>query len=160
MTGVRIRRFRDADARATAQVFFDSVHQVTRDFYDDAQQQAWAPRVPALKPWLDRIKPQTAFVAERDGAVIGFMTLRDDGYLDLAYVAPDAVGQGVAQALYDAILAEAATAGVKKLTADASHLARRFFERQGWHVVKEQSVERNGVALTNFRMEIHIRPGD
>lgn len=156
MADVRIRRFRDADAPATAQVFYDSVHRATQDFYDDAQRQAWAPQVPDLEAWLDRIKPQTAFVAERDGAVIGFMTLRDDGYIDFAYVAPDAVGHGVAKALYDAVLAEAKKAKFGRLTSEASHLARRFFERQGWRVVEEQSVLRNGVALTNFRMEFDI----
>ena len=82
---------------------------------------------------------------------------RDDGYLDFAYVAPDAMGQGVAKALYDAILAVAEKAGLARLTSEASHLARRFFERQGWRVVEEQSVARNGVTLTNFRMEIDLR---
>lgn len=157
MTDVRIRRFRDADAAATAQVFYDSVHHATQGFYDDAQRQAWAPRVPDLEPWLARIKAQTAIVAERNGAVIGLMTLRDDGYLDLAYVVPDAVGQGIAKALYDAILADARKAGLARLTSEASHLARCFFERQGWRVIEEQSVARNGVALTNFRMEFDIR---
>jgi len=157
MTDVRIRRFRDADAAATARVFYDTVHHATQDFYDDAQRKAWAPRVPDLEPWLARIRPQTAFVAERNGKVIGFMTLRGDGYIDLAYVAPDVVGKGVAKALYDAILADAGNAGLARLTSEASHLARRFFERQGWRVVEEQSVLRNGVALTNFRMAFDIR---
>ena len=35
----------------------------------------------------------------------------------------------------------------------ASITARPFFERRGWRVVKEQRVERRGVALTNFVME-------
>ena len=60
------------------------------------------------------------------------MTLKADGCIDLAYVAPDAIGQGVAKALYDAILAEAVAVGIPRLHAEASHLARAFFERQGW----------------------------
>ena len=81
------------------------------------------------------------------------MTLRADGLIDLAFVAPDVAGQGVAKPLYDAIEAEAKGRGLARLHAEASLLARPFFERQGWSVVGRQSVERDGVALTNFVME-------
>jgi putative acetyltransferase len=154
MTDVRIRRFRDSDTAATARVFFESVHRATRAFYDAAQRQAWAPRIPDTEAWRARIAPQIAFVAEQEGAVVGFMTLRQDGYLDLAFVAPDAVGQGVAKALYDAILRAASDAGIARLTTEASLVARPFFERQGWTVLHEEAVERDGVTLTRFRMEL------
>lgn len=156
MTDVRIRRFRETDAAATARVFYDSIHNATRAFYDAAQRQAWAPRIPDTDAWRARIAPQIAFVAERDGAVIGFMTLRSDGHLDLAFVAPDTVGQGVAKALYDAILAAAFAAGMRRLTTEASLLARPFFARQGWTVLREEAVERDGVRLTRFQMELDI----
>jgi putative acetyltransferase len=156
MTDLHIRRFRKADAAATARVFYDSIHNATRAFYDAAQRRAWAPRIPGTDAWRARIAPQIAFVAERDGAVIGFMTLRSDGHLDLAFVAPDAVGQGVAKALYDAILSEAYTAGLDRLTTEASLMARPFFARQGWTVLREEAVERDGVTLMRFRMELDL----
>jgi len=36
---------------------------------------------------------------------------------------------------------------------DAETTARLFFERQGWSVVRRQTVWRGGIALTNFAME-------
>ena len=42
---------------------------------------------------------------------------------------------------------------VTRMTVHASITARGFFEKRGWHVVKEQQVERKGVLLTNFVME-------
>jgi len=153
MTTTEIRPFRDDDAEATAQVYFDSVRQGTRVYYDDAQRRAWAPARPDLSGWRERLASQTAFVAERNSRVVGFMTLKADGCIDLAYVAPDAIGQGVAKALYDAILSEAVRRGIPRLHADASHLARAFFERQGWLVVTAQTVTRGGVAIPNFVME-------
>ena len=54
---------------------------------------------------------------------------------------------------YDAIHEEAVTLGLRRLHSEASHLARPFFERQGWSVVRAQSLERDGVSLTNFVME-------
>jgi len=148
-----IRRFQEEDAPATATLFHASVHGLARDRYDQAQRDAWAPHVPETAAWLKRRRPQSAFVAEREGAIVGLMTVRPDGYLDLAFVAPDASRQGVASRLYHAIEVEAVALGLSRLHAQASHLARPFFERQGWTVVQEQTVQRNGVALTNFAME-------
>ena len=102
---------------------------------------------------MDRLKSQTVFVAERQGRVVGFMTLTAEGCIDLAYVAPDAIGQGIGKALYDSILSEAAKSGVPRLTTEASHLARAFFKRQGWSVVQRQTVTRDGVSIPNFVME-------
>jgi len=129
------------------------VRRGTRAFYDEAQRRAWAPEVPATASWLERIRAQTALVAERNGVLVGFMTMTAGGYIDLAYVAPRHIGKGVAKALYDAILAEALQEGRTKLRAEASHLARAFFERQGWSVVRRQTVARGGVRMTNFLME-------
>jgi len=153
---VSIRPFRDDDAGAAAQIFFDSVRLGTQDYYDEAQRLAWAPRVPETAIWLGRLKPQTVFVAERQGRVVGFMTLAAEGYIDLAFVAPEAIGQGIGKALYDAILSEALRIGVPRLHTEASHLARPFFERQGWSVVKPQTVVRGSVSIPNFVMEKYL----
>ena len=151
---MNIRPFRDDDASAAAQIFFNSVRLGTRDYYDEAQRVAWAPRVPEATKWLSRLKSQTVFVAERSGRVVGFMTLAAEGYIDLAFVASDAIGQGIGKELYDAILAEALNLRVPRLHAEASHLARPFFERQGWSVVESQTVTRgDDVAIPNFVME-------
>ena len=39
------------------------------------------------------------------------------------------------------------------VTTHASITARPFFEARGYRVVRQQQVERQGVALTNFVME-------
>lgn len=153
MGETRIRRYQDRDADVTARIFFDAVHVGLAAHYDAAQRRAWVPRVPETTAWRQRLGPQVTFVAERDGRVVGFMTMTEEGYLDLAYVAPDVVGQGVAKALYDVLLAEASRNGIARLYAEASHMGRRFFERQGWSVVKAQTVHRAGVAIPNFVME-------
>ncbi len=159
MTGshpVSIRPYRDEDAEATAAVFFEAVHVGAARHYDEAERYAWAPRVPDLPAWRDRLASQAVFVAERHDRIVGFMTLRPDGCIDLAFVAPDAMGTGVARRLHEAILGEAARQQMTKLHTHASHLARPFFERQGWAVVREQTVQRDGVVLTNFLMEIAL----
>ncbi len=155
---VTVRRFEDEDAEATARIYFDAVRVGARDHYDEAQRRAWASAVPDTPPWRARLRSQASFVAERDGAIVGFMTLKPDGCIDLAFVAPQAMGTGVARQLYERLLAEAAAMGLRQLHTEASHLARPFFERQGWSVIKQQTVERDGVALTNFVMEKDLTP--
>ena len=151
-----IRRMVEADAEPAASVFYDAVRFGAGGDYDEAQRKAWAPAPPEGSGWRDRLMAQHGFVAEQDGTLIGVMTLRDDGYLDLAYVAPGHMGKGIAKQLYDRIVAKAREIGVMRLTSDASFPARQFFERQGWAVVKEQIVTRGGVCLTNFVMEKRI----
>ena len=152
-----VRAFRDEDAAATAQIFFDAVRDGAQAHYDEAQRQAWAPHVPETAEWLNRLKPQMVLVAEQKDRVVGFMTLTADGCIDLAYVAPDQIGQGVAKQLYDAVLAEAVGRGLPSLHVEASRLARGFFERQGWSVVRPQTVLRGGVDVPNFVMRKDLR---
>lgn len=81
------------------------------------------------------------------------MTLMPDGCIDLAYVAPAFMGQGVAKDLYDSVLSEAGTLNMQRLYTEASHPARAFFEQQGWVIERVQTVTRNGVEIENFLME-------
>ncbi len=157
MDELTIRRFRDDDTVAAAELYFASVRQGTRGFYDEDQRQAWAPDVPNTTYWHRKLTSQTCFVAEAADRLLGFMTIDRKGHIDLAFVAPDAIGTGVAWRLYQAVEAEAGAKNLARLNVEASHLARRFFERQGWSVIREKSNTRRGVALTTFLMEKHLR---
>lgn len=156
MNNTRIRDCQEEDTTATARVFFDSVRIGARKYYDDVQRRAWAPEVPDTAEWHERFRTQTVKVAEQNGSIVGFMTLTDDGYIDLAFVAPHVIGQGVAKALYDSLRTVALAHGLTRLHAEASLMARPFFERQGWSVLEEEVVIRDGVELTRFKMELAL----
>ena len=94
---------------------------------------------------------RTLVVQEGD-EVDGFAELEDGGHLDILYVRKDAVGRGVGRLLYDAVEREARGQGLGWLCTEASITARPFFERRGFCVVREQTVSRRGVSLTNFVM--------
>ena len=153
MDDIIIRPFVSEQAAALAELFYDSVHQATAEYYNAAQRQAWAAEVPETARWQERLKAQHTFVATCNDSLAGFMTLRDVGYIDLAFVAPEFIGKGIGKRLYDRIEDEARLLGVQKLHSEASHLARRFFKRQGWIVTKEQNIQRGDILLTNFVME-------
>lgn len=151
-----IRPYRADDAPATARLFHETVRDGAGPGYDDAQRAAWSPDIPELGPWHDRLAQATTLLAEDEHGLAGFMSLRDDGYLDLAFVRANRIGGGVAKALHERLIDQARHAGPRRLTTDASHLARRFFERQGWRTIREQRQCRRGVELTNFRMALDL----
>ncbi|ABD54772.1 GNAT family N-acetyltransferase [Jannaschia sp. CCS1] len=154
MNGVIIRPYRPADAIPLATLYHRAVNEGAALKYDAEQRAAWSPQPPTSEGWRARVEEAETLVAERDGAILGFMTLDvAAGFVDFAYVAPDVMGQGVASALYAVIEGRARVKGHAVLETEASLLAEPFFLRQGWRVVQRQEVERCGVKIPNARME-------
>ena len=140
-----LRPYRPEDCPALAELFCHTVHTVCARDYTRAQLDAWAPAELDAAAWDASLLAHRTLVAEENGMIIGFADLAEDGYLDRLYVHRDWQGRGVATALCGALPGARLT--------HASLTARPFFEKRGWHVVREQQVERRGVRLTNFVME-------
>ena len=156
---IRLRAYTPEDRAAVHAVFYRAVHEGAAGHYSAAQRAAWAP-APAVDPSRpDRLAGQVCLVSESAGQITGFMSLRGDGYLDMAFVLPEVMGKGHAAALYDAILAEAQRRALPRLTAHASLLARPFFERRGWLVEQVQDHPVGPVTLRRFSMQILLAPG-
>lgn len=147
-----LRRYCDHDLEDVATLLTASVHQVAASHYDEAQRAAWAPQPPDLERFQRRLAPLETLVAEMDSRLAGFLSYAPCGHIELLFVSPDFVRRGVASALFGQTELELAASGVKELTTEASLVARPFFERQGFSIVEEQAVERNGVFLRRFAM--------
>jgi len=153
---MRIAQAEATDFPALARIFYDGVHVGAAQSYTATQRAAWAPKVPADGPWRAKFADQAVFVAY-DPNPVGFMSLvPETGFVDMAYVAPDVQGKGVAFRLHTHLTHYAQSVGISRLTTHASHVAKPFFERQGWQVEAKQSVERMGVTLENFRMWLDL----
>ena len=149
---VCIRKYQSSDADGLAKLFWESVRNGTGHHYTYDERVAWAPDVPEVEGWHRRLNSMMTLVAEDDDGLAGFMTLELDGHIDLAYVRSDLIGKGIASQLYTQIEALANANNIKMLYSEASHLARRFFEKEGWELVETQQVESSGRFLTNHRM--------
>jgi putative acetyltransferase len=98
--------------------------------------------------WKSEIMPRaTIAVAERDGNVVGFVTVEPaSGYLDQMVVAPDAWGSGIAEAL----MAEArriAPRGIDLHVNQDNVRAVRFYAKHGFAVSGADVNPRSGAAL-------------
>ncbi|KAA5604794.1 GNAT family N-acetyltransferase [Roseospira marina] len=152
METLTLRPLRADDGDIAGAIFFDAVHRGAAAHYTPEQRIAWAGASPNTAGWRTMCVDVDGFMAERNGEPVGFMTLDANGYIDLAFVRSDVAGTGAGWRLYQAVEARAEDLGIARLTTDASLTARPFFERQGWTVEREQTVQKGAVALTNFKM--------
>ncbi len=149
-----IRRYTTADRAGCHRVYFKAVRDGTSEFYDNEQRAAWAPNE---KPDLERpdgLHDQLCWVAEKNGEVIGFMSMTKAGHVDMAFVLPEVMGTGLSSELYERVLQDGQKLGLANLTVDASHLARRFFQKHGWRIEYQEDIDRGGVTLERFRMSL------
>ena len=157
MVAVVIRPYERRDAPGVVRLFYETVRAVNLRDYSEEQVRAWAPAVPDPEIWHSRMIQRCTLIVERDGDVVAFAELEADGHLDMFYCAKDAIGGGVGRQLYQAIETEALDLGIKRIFAEVSITARRFFECCGFAVEREQIVVRRGVEMTNFAMSKDLR---
>lgn len=147
-----LRPYGPTDVEAIARVFTDSVHELARPYYDDAQRAAWAPRQIDLDEWRVRLASMELFVADREGSLVGFIGYEPNGHVVLLYTASHAARTGVASTLYAHVEREWISTGVKRAFAEVSLAARAFFEGRGFVVEHEEQVERRGSTFTRYAM--------
>ncbi|MBV6712143.1 GNAT family N-acetyltransferase [Paenibacillus chitinolyticus] len=153
---MEIRKFQVSDIRPIVSLFYETVHFVNKKDYTQEQLHAWASQEEEelrLESWKDSMSRNITYVALIDGKMVGFSDMTVNGYVDRLYVDKDFQGQGVASALLNVLEYEAKNRGLAELEADASITAKPFFEHHGFQLVREQSVERRGIKLVNFKMK-------
>ncbi len=138
-----------------AELYQRSVQGLGSADYSATQVEAWAAQGPTAEALAFLLGDgRRALVAVTgDGRMMGFVDLEPDGHIRFLYIAPDARGHGVADALLDAVEAEALRMKVRCLYAEASEAARRCLGRRGFVVLHRRDFEVNGVAIHNYAVE-------
>ena len=152
---MEVRSYTPADAPALYQIVQRAIQEGAAGHYDADQRDAWAARFTGPDALALALEPQDTVVGLQEGQVRGFMA-RKAGHLDLAFVAPEAMGTGLAAALHDVLVNRAVAEGQGRMTTHASHLARSFFARRGWQHDAAQTVHLGPVALGNHRMHLPL----
>jgi putative acetyltransferase len=142
-----------ADIPVLAAIFAAAIEELTGDDYSEAQQQAWAGAADDEEAFGKRLSGQLTLVATLQNSPVGFASLKGADHIDLLYVHPSAVGQGVASMLCDALEKLAGGRGAKSLTVDASDNAAEFFIKRGYVATRRNTVTVNGEWLANTTMQ-------
>lgn len=148
-----IREYQPSDCKELAELFYNTVHTVNARDYTKEQLEVWATGRVDLEDWNQSLQENYSIVALDDKLIIGFGDIDKMNYLNRLYVHKDYQGKGVATAICGRLEKKFA----KKVITHASITARSFFEKRGYKVIKEQHVERNGIMLANFVMELDVK---
>ncbi|MCB7137304.1 GNAT family N-acetyltransferase [Cellulosimicrobium marinum] len=155
---MHLRDYESADAAATLDVFRRAVRGTASRDYSPEQVRAWAPDDVDVARWAARRAAARTQVAEHEGRVVGFTDVDAEGYVDMLFVDPGVVRQGVASALLGWVAATARSDGATELTTHASVTARPFFEARGFVVVAERRPVLRGVEMVNYAMRRPLDP--
>ena len=143
-----IRPYRPEDRAAAAAVFFRAVREGAAAHYPASELAAWASSPEPDLTGPDKLADQWCYVAEEDGRMTGFFSMDDTGYLDMAFVLPEVMGNGTAAALYDTVMAHARVAGLTRFTVKAAVQSHRFLARRGWQLDRMQTFDEDGHSYT------------
>lgn len=150
---IQLRAIQKGDETAIVQLFIASVHEVAKKDYTPAQLAAWAP-LQGIDPttWCAPLFVDDTLIAVLGDVIVGFANMTMSGYLDRVYVAPDHQGEGIATQLVTMLEERAQKRHVHHITVAASHTALPFFKARGYQVVRVNTVEREGIQISNTIM--------
>jgi putative acetyltransferase len=152
MSAVALRPYVPADARRCAEIFRLSNEELAAEDYDSEQREAWASRAEDEDAFGARLEVALTLLAVVDGAIAGFASLRGADVIDMLYVDPEFGRRGAGGALIEALVKLAQARGAKRLTTEASEVARPLFERQGFSSQKRNLVRIGDQWLANTTM--------
>ncbi|MDJ0921424.1 MAG: GNAT family N-acetyltransferase [Henriciella sp.] len=148
---VEIRRGQKSDFDTLGEVMFDAIHngptQYTRD-----QSKAWAPAPRRGASWADRLSGKEIFLGTQDTEILGFMTIEPGGYIDFAYIRPQAQGSGLFRRLFEMIERYARDHGETELMTHASLMAQPAFAAMGFTLELRQEVHIGAEKLMRAQM--------
>lgn len=154
-----LRPFLPADTALLAEIFRESVAELTTDDYSEAQREAWAAVADDADNFRDDLGKELTLVATLEGSPVGFATLEGKQKIGMLYVHPAAAGQGAGAMLVDALEKLAGSRGTAKLTVDASDSARGFFEKRGYVAQQRNTVSVGGEWLANTTLHKQLAKG-
>jgi len=148
-----LRPFLAADTPLLAAIFVASIQELTGDDYSESQQEAWASAADDEERFGKNLAGELTLVATLQNSPVGFASLKGTDHIDMLYVHPSAVGQGVGAMLCDALEKLAGARGAKSLTVDVSDNAQDFLLKRGFVAKQRNTVIINGEWLANTTME-------
>jgi putative acetyltransferase len=129
---IAMRPMLPADVPLLAEIFRESIEELTADDYSESQREAWAATADDEAAFGERLAAQLTLVGTLEGSPVGFASLKAPDIIDMLYVHPAAGANGVATMLVGALEKLAGARGAEKLAADVSDAAVDFFAKRGF----------------------------
>ncbi|WP_053957473.1 GNAT family N-acetyltransferase [Inediibacterium massiliense] len=151
-----IRTYESKDCQEIIKLFYETVHSINSKDYTEKQLDVWAPTDINIDLWDKSFLKNYTIVFTINDTIVGFGDLSLSGYLDRLFVHKNYQKQGIAKEIVADLENYAKNIGLTTITTEASITAKPFFEKQGYHVIKAQQIERKDQFLINYKMEKYI----
>jgi len=149
-----IRKAKQSDKESIWRVHTSAIREVCRQRYTKEQIEGWSS---LQKPdsYEERIQTREFFVAEEDGAIVGFGQLNiEKCEVEAVYVSPEKLGCGVGYQLLQTLEQKAIAHGLPKLQLSSTLNAVEFYERAGFKRLHDAKHSlSNGMELLCVLME-------
>ena len=140
------------DHAALGEVMFDAVRNGPSP-YSESQRKAWVPEPRRGAEWSARLLNQDVILAEASAGIIGFMSLAPGGYIDFAYIRPEARGTGLFREMGNRIVEQARSRGFERLWVHASLTAQPAFAALGFTLTRKEVVTIGSEQFQRAEME-------
>jgi putative acetyltransferase len=154
-----IRKAKQEDKEPIWRVHVKAIRETCVSHYSQEVIRIWAERLQPEK-YADAIRRNEFFVAEEDGAVVGFGELdQAGGEIQGLYVSPDVASRGVGKKLLHTLEERARAFGLESLYLTSSLNAVGFYERAGFKSLGEMVKTLSpGVERASVRMFKELSP--
>ena len=153
-----IRSFRSDDADRLVALVQRSIRDLGAGAYSPEQIAAWSSRHHEAVRFEHRhaLGHRILLAVDEEDKPAAVTLYEPGGHLDMLYCHPAHAGRGLATALIHRVEAEAAVAGLPRLTTEASDLARPVFEKAGWITAHRRDFVLGDVPIHNWAMVRHL----
>jgi putative acetyltransferase len=158
MSAVALRPYLPADARRCAEIFRASIEELAAEDYDAEQREAWASRADDEGAFGARLSAALTLLAVIDQQIAGFASLKGGEEIDMLFVAPEFARQGVGRTLIEALTKLGKARGARRLTTEASEVAKPLFESLGFVAQRRNLVRKDDQWLANTTMTKTLGP--
>ena len=143
------------DNAELADVIFDAVRNGP-SIYTQAQRAAWMPERRRGAEWNTRLAGKDIAIGSDGDRILGLMSIESGGYIDFAFIRPEAQGTGVFRALFNMVEARARAVNEPRLWVHASLMVQPAFAAVCFSVTEHQVVQIGDQDFTRALMEMPL----
>ena len=148
-----LRAFVPSDTPILRDLLAASVEELTQEDYTEEERVAWVSFAEDEEAFCKMLEEALTLVVEVNGEPIGFASLKEKHILNMLYVHPYHVDEGIGTMLCEALETSARSNGANEILVESSETAVLFFERRGYIPLQRNSVERYGEWLTTTSLK-------
>lgn len=128
-----IRTYIPADLKFTVNLFTQTVHIVSSNYYSPAEVEAWAPLQPDMAAWACYFDERYTLVMDSEDGITGFGCLSADGNMvDMLFTHHAHQSEGIGSAILEALEKEAIQRGYTEVKLTVSATAWTFYLKRGY----------------------------